>query len=246
MGIGLGLKVEQWYSFHIMKKLDLSRTLNTRGLEGYVTTSGKIIKPWRFIRSDALTHLTDEEISMLYDRGIATQIDLRTPRVADKYASPLRDDNRFSYHLFPIVEGTNVPLDEEKVPELYMAMLSHHHTFKGILEAMANAEGGVIYNCSAGKDRTGMVTFLLLELAGISRDVIASDYALSSDLIDAKLPEIRKLDPSFPAFLGYSKREYIEKFFVLFDQKYRDIYHYLEIIGVSKAHQEALLNKMLA
>jgi len=229
-----------------MKKLNFDRTLNTRSLEGYVTKSGQIIKPWRLLRSDALTHLSEDEIRLLATKRINTQIDLRTPRVADKYVSPLRDNPQFSYHLFPIVEGTNVPLDELKVPELYMAMLGHHHTFRNILETIATSSGSVIYNCSAGKDRTGMVTFLLLELVGVSRDVIASDYAISSDLIDVKLPQIRELDPSFPTFLGYSKREYIERFFTLFDEKYGDVNRYLDIIGVSSEHRELIIKKLVA
>lgn len=229
-----------------MKQITFTRTLNTRSLEGYTNARGQVIKPWRLIRSDALTHLTSQEIDLLTAQGITTQVDLRTPYVANKYVSPLRAHDGFDYHLFPIVEGTKVPLDEEEVPHLYMAMLSHYETFKGILEAIAKADQGVIYNCSAGKDRTGMVTFLLLELAGVNRDVIAADYEMSSPLIEAKLPEIRRLDPSFPSFLGYSKREYIEKLFALFDEKFINVDNYLNLIGLEHQYRQALLDKMFA
>lgn len=229
-----------------MKQIAFIRTLNTRSLEGYTNQRGQVIKPWRLLRSDALTHLTSQEIDLLTTQGVTTQVDLRTPYVANKYASPLRVDHRFNYHLFPIVEGTKVPLVEEEVPHLYMAMLSHYETFKDILEAIAKAPHGVIYNCSAGKDRTGMVTFLLLELAGVARDVIATDYEISSKLIEAKLPAIRQIDPSFPAFLGYSKREYIEKFFILFDEKFSNIDTYLNTIGLAPQYRQALLDKMFS
>ncbi len=228
-----------------MIKIDFYRTLNTRDLGGYPTLTGLEIKPGRFIRSDAPNHLLRAELDYLYDLGITTSIDLRTPRVANKYRSSFRDDQRFAYHQIPIVEGSDIPLNEEQVPELYLSMLDHHDTFKAILETIAKAPQGVIYNCSAGKDRTGMVTFILLELAGVPRSIIADDYELSSSLIDKKIPFMQSIDPSFPSYLGASKREYIERFFTLFDAKYHTIDTYLNIIGISMATREQLYRRLL-
>jgi len=229
-----------------MKIINFRRTMNTRDLGGYKTKDGHLLKSLAFVRSDALNHLSREELDFLFNNGITTSIDLRTPRVVDKYRSSLRDDNRFNYVTIPIVEGSDVPLDEEKVPELYLQMLGHHETFKTILETMAAAPGGVIYNCSAGKDRTGMVTFILLELAGVPRQVIADDYTLSSTLIEQKIDAIRKIDPSFPQFLGYSKSAYIERLFALFDERYGSIEGYLDAIGLSHADREKLRDKLNA
>ncbi len=228
-----------------MKIIPFVRTMNTRDLGGYPTKQGALTKFSRFIRSDALNHLTPKEVDMLHQLGVATSIDLRTERVADKYRSSLRDDPRFVYVRIPIVEGTEAPLDEEKVPELYMAMLDHHETFRDIMKTIAAAPGSVIYNCSAGKDRTGMVTFLLLELAGVTREAITDDYAISSKLIEARIAEIRTFDPSFPTFLGYSKRWYIEKLFNLFDAKYGNIDAYMATIGVTADECARIRSKLL-
>ncbi len=228
-----------------MKLIEFTRTMNTRDLGGYSTLDGKMIIDYRFIRSDAVNQLTATEVQFLLDHGITTSIDLRTPRVATKYRSSLSEDPRFSYHLIPIVEGTDVPLDEAKVPELYMSMLAHHDTFLDIFKTIAHAPGGIIYNCSAGKDRTGMVTFLLLDLINVPREIIASDYALSSTLIESKIETIRKFDPNFPTFLGYSKREYIDSFFVLFDLTYGATKKYLRTIGLSEAEINTITSKLL-
>lgn len=227
-----------------MKILNFNRTLNTRDLGGYATRDGRVIKPFRFLRSDAPVHLTQKEIESLVDRKVTTSIDLRTPYVSKKYPSAFAGDNRFAYHLVPISEGTTVPLEDEQVPALYMQMIAHRTTFHQIFKTMIEAPDGVIFNCSAGKDRTGMVAFLLLEFAGVSRDTIAKDYALSSTLIDKNLERIRTYDPTFPSFLGHSKREFIEKFFDLFDEKYGSIQHYLTLIGLDQADLLKLEQKL--
>lgn len=227
-----------------MKIINLNRTLNTRDLGGYETVDGRVIKHFRFIRSDAPVHLTETEIKSLADHGVTDSIDLRTPYVATKYRSVFAEDARFHYHQFPISEGTSVPLEDEQVPDLYMQMIGHRATFRQIFKALIEAPGGTIFNCSAGKDRTGMVAFLLLEFAGVPRAVIAEDYAQSSVLIEANIDRIRRYDPSFPTFLGYSKREYIEKFFQLFDEKYGSIQKYLTLIGLDQADLLKLEQKL--
>ncbi|MDE3721859.1 tyrosine-protein phosphatase [Nocardiopsis sp. N85] len=50
-----------------------------------------------------------------------------------------------------------------------------------VITALARAEpGGVLFHCGAGRDRTGLVSLLLLVLAGVRADAIADDYALST------------------------------------------------------------------
>ncbi|MFJ4765457.1 tyrosine-protein phosphatase [Streptomyces diastaticus] len=48
-------------------------------------------------------------------------------------------------------------------------------------EALAAAPGGVAFHCAAGRDRTGLVSLLLLSLAGATPEEIAADYALSEE-----------------------------------------------------------------
>jgi protein tyrosine/serine phosphatase len=51
-----------------------------------------------------------------------------------------------------------------------------------IIQVIAGApEGPVLIHCMAGKDRTGMVAAILLDLAGVARETIAEDYALTAE-----------------------------------------------------------------
>jgi protein-tyrosine phosphatase len=56
---------------------------------------------------------------------------------------------------------------------------AHPREFGAAIEAVAGAEGAVVVHCTAGKDRTGIVSALLLRVAGVGIDEIAADYGLS-------------------------------------------------------------------
>jgi protein-tyrosine phosphatase len=64
---------------------------------------------------------------------------------------------------------------------VYLELLARfHEDFARAVVAVGRApEGAVVVHCQGGKDRTGLVVALLLRLAGVSREVIAVDYALS-------------------------------------------------------------------
>jgi len=60
-------------------------------------------------------------------------------------------------------------------------MLDHYaDLFAAVFRAMIAAKpGAVLFHCQAGKDRTGIVTALLLSLVGVPDSIIAADYAES-------------------------------------------------------------------
>ena len=61
--------------------------------------------------------------------------------------------------------------------------------------AVANAEpGGVVIHCGIGRDRTGIVTLLLLALAGVIPDEIASDYELSNERLRPRWDKLGEED----------------------------------------------------
>jgi protein-tyrosine phosphatase len=84
--------------------------------------------------------------------------------------------------------------------ERYLMMLDGRpEAFRAIFETLAEAEGASVFHCFAGKDRTGLVAAMLLSLAGVPEDAIASDFAETDtqlavsyqEWIAAALPERR-------------------------------------------------------
>ena len=67
--------------------------------------------------------------------------------------------------------------------EVYLIFLEHFgQNVAAAIRAVADApEGGVVIHCAGGKDRTGLLTALLLHVAGVGIEEIAADYALSEE-----------------------------------------------------------------
>jgi protein tyrosine/serine phosphatase len=119
-------------------------------------------------------------------------------RDADAY--PFRDGDAVTYLNVPFTYGRDERAWED-VKERYHAaktreelnridLDAHPEGIGRIIAAVAGArEGGVLVHCHAGKDRTGLVVALLLELAGVSADDIADDYALTALNIEPLIVE---------------------------------------------------------
>jgi protein tyrosine/serine phosphatase len=79
-----------------------------------------------------------------------------------------------------------------------------------IIETIESAPGGVLYFCSAGKDRTGVVSALLLLRAGASRQEIVDDYTATYENLKDGIEEWCRFDPAAEVFLP--KAIYMEQF----------------------------------
>ena len=228
-----------------MKKVLFNLTLNSRDIGGYHSSLGKI-KHNVVIRSDALKYLNEEDKNFLLEKNIKTQIDLRTKRVVDYLPSSLYKDKRFTYYNFPLTEGSMKSLEEnDSVSSLYIRMIENKEVFYNIFKTFISVEGGVIINCTAGKDRTGIVIYLMLSLCEIDFNTILKDYMLSDEYIEERLPIVREVINDFPKFLGDAKEEYLVEFHNSFLDKYHDVENYLLSTGLNKEEIEQVKNKLL-
>ena len=158
----------------ILRRHVFKNILNCRDIGGYPTADGAT-QFGRFLRCGIVNTPEDWEIQKLCELGVTTAIDLRgtyevgeTPleleRIegADVYNLPLYEFNVATQ------EGMNLPLNE-----IYDMIINTQQVhIARVLHTIANAKDGVImYNCFFGKDRTGILTMLLLSIAGQSGNV---------------------------------------------------------------------------
>lgn len=148
----------------------LKSTLNTRALP---------IGGMRYIRSDAPLCLTEEEIQWLLAHNISTLVDLRSAEELERRPCPLKDRAEFTYYHLPVTGGGDAPRSREHLHAVYREMADEQMDI--ILETILNAASNVMYFCTAGKDRTGVVSALLLKRLGASEDVIVEDYMKSKE-----------------------------------------------------------------
>ena len=175
---------------------------NVRDLGGYRTAGGAII-PWRrFIRADSLHRIDDTGIDRLMREGLRTVIDLRSPAEAADAPNPLRRLADVDFHNLPVFDelapaalGQRKPDLDDPLLDFYLTALhTRHDAFREIFAAMAEAkQGAIIFNCTAGKDRTGLIAALLLSLADVTREDVIADYVLTAKLIPDLVAEFLEL-----------------------------------------------------
>ena len=151
---------------------------------------------FRYIRSDVPTEITEEEKDWLLTNNVTTIVDLRTKEERVRKHCPLIDDNRFSYYVFSVAGGDKVPSSTDDVSKACTAMVDVQ--FDAMIEFLLNRKSNVLYFCNAGKDRTGVVSALLLKKLGVKEDVIVEDYMMSKenllDMLTAYVKEHPEVD----------------------------------------------------
>lgn len=225
-----------------MKRLFINELGNMRDLGGYTTSNGNITKYNRFIRSD-YPLLSNDSIKKLSDMGITTIIDLRNKDEITRRKNPLNNSN-FKYYNIDIA-SRYAPLKEEDVSLGYIKILEDYDNIRDIFKIIASSKGGVLYNCTAGKDRTGIISMLLLLIGKVPTSDVIVDYEVSYTFLRNKIRRLHMNNPELPAFLGNSKLEYMEDILQKFYDRYYSVENYMNKIGISERELELIRNKLL-
>lgn len=133
----------------------------------------------QYFRSDFPENLTDEEIQWLLDNDIITIVDLRSDEEIAKKPCRLKEIEGFTYFHLPVTGGGDTPKSIGHLHTVYREMIDDK--MKNIINVIMNAESKVLYFCTAGKDRTGVVSALILKRLGFSDEIIVDDYMESKD-----------------------------------------------------------------
>ncbi len=179
------------------RHIPLDGVLNLRDLGGYATPSGQT--PWRtFLRAASPHRLSPAEIAELEGMGLAQVIDLRFDDEIAKEPSPFAGCDTGARHvnisLFAGLDPQNPQLvaADDPLLELYkLAVDAMPTAFVTVLRAIAQADGAVLFHCSAGKDRTGLIAMMLLDLAGVDRAQIVADYTLTATYLGPLIDQHR-------------------------------------------------------
>lgn len=179
----------------------LTYTLNTRLLrEG----------SFRYIRSDVPDRLSEADIDWLLAHDVRTVVDLRALNEAAKRPCPLESHPSFTYYHMPVSTGDIVPLCVEDVPRSYMAMADEK--MEEIIALVENAPTNVLYFCNAGKDRTGVLSALLLRRMGASRQEIVDNYLITAENLKEMLAEFVSKRPELSIHVVTPRAWYMETF----------------------------------
>ena len=114
------------------------------------------------------------------------------------------------------------------------------------LRLIATTEHGVWFNCSAGKDRTGVLTAILLRLCGVSKSDIVFDYLITKKCNYERLMQFHEKFPDIDINIVIPCEAFMEGFFELMSAKYGTVQNYCESMGIGEELQRAIVRKMTA
>jgi protein-tyrosine phosphatase len=185
----------------LRRDLDWEGCLNVRDLGGHRTADGGETRYGAIVRADSVRHLTDAGWQAAVDYGVRTVVDLRADEEleadppgdlpVDVLHVPFMEDNAAAFAEVEAVARAAAESAEDvaaRTRDVYLIFLEYFkHNVAAAMRAVARApEGVVVVHCVGGKDRTGLLTAFLLHLAGVSREEIAADYALSEERLRAR------------------------------------------------------------
>ncbi|WP_065912597.1 tyrosine-protein phosphatase [Secundilactobacillus paracollinoides] len=245
--------------------IPISGGLNCRDLGGHVARDGRTVKYHKLIRAGHLSELTPTGQQQLLDYGVTVDIDLRSSAELEQYPDLIPAGIDFIH--FPCLDNDDTE-STETVNELnqfysssahsgylrmlyvYRKLVINQHSQSAMrqvftyLLAYGNDET-VLFHCSAGKDRTGLTSLLILSALGVSLADVKQDYLLTNNFLverlnqrisDAKQAHLNQNFISSIRGLSTVNEDYFDQAMTLINYEFGGIKAYLrDIVQLSDA-----------
>jgi protein-tyrosine phosphatase len=204
----------QSYSRHIQ----FESVVNFRDLGGYRTGDGRTIAWRRLFRSGELRSMTQRDFDKLTQEiGLKSVIDLRSGFELEKQGLGLLSGSGIKYRNISFIpDGGDPKANEQRysdftnMGEFYIHLVKQGSFGKRIVQALEVIAGAdnypLVFHCAVGKDRTGILAAILLDILGVGDKDIIEDYAISGPFMKEivarmeKSPEKPKDAQGLPGF----------------------------------------------
>jgi len=239
------------------RRLPLENVHNLRDLGGYAAGDRGITQWHVFLRSDNIYNLSEKDKQFLLDYGLTTVIDLRSADEVRDKPNPLCGDKKIKYYNIPLLKSNMSDLikettssgnmDKFRLSDLYIGILEQSKSLvREVFEILAAPEAAcTLFHCTAGKDRTGVVAALLLDLAAVSHEDIMSNYEITNTHLRKVYGELGAIAPGVPMTLIESSPVNIEVFLKYLYKNYSNAEKYLLSIGLSPRQIAAIKDKFV-
>lgn len=251
--------------------VNVEGSVNLRDFGGYSTVDGKQVKRGLLFRCGSMAHIPEHAFDDFAALDIGVICDLRSAEEAEESPTPESKPFDCRVHI-PIWPGSSMQFQEsikEAPPTAtdfidFMARVTreiardHVEAYKQLMRELIETENGFLLHCSAGKDRTGFGSAIILSLVGVDRETILQDYLISNEakelaermkermLENAKKEGFEgKMDDRIIEVLSGVREEYLHGAFEEIDNHYGGIHGYLEAVGISASDEKHLLDRLL-
>jgi protein-tyrosine phosphatase len=239
------------------RRIDLEGCFNFRDLGGYPTESGKRLR-WRMLfRSDALHHLTPADADLLVQElGIGDIVDLRSTAELEAEGRGELTGRSPRFHHLPLFDGDTregrSQTAEMTLADRYFLMAEFaKEPIARVLDTLVASDAPAVYHCAAGKDRTGVISAILLGLLGVHDDVIVTDYAASHEQLDSIIDRLMETDgyqemfEHLPPDTLHAEPETMISLLARVREQYGGMTGYAREIGISTPAIERLRARLL-
>ncbi|HXK23886.1 MAG TPA: tyrosine-protein phosphatase [Myxococcota bacterium] len=174
------------------RRVELEGCLNFRDLGGYASADGRTLRRGLLFRSDALHLLTQNDVARIRDElRIGAIVDLRSTKELDSEGRGPLEQLPIRFHHLPLFDGFDAKAaaamrEQMGLADRYFRLAEYARgPIASVVETLAESDAPAVYHCAAGKDRTGILSAVLLGILGVPDEVIVADYALTAEAIDA-------------------------------------------------------------
>lgn len=246
-------------------RLPLEGANNTRDLGGYVGNN-RAFKWKRVLRSDCMSRLTVSDMDFLLKKyNLKKVIDLRSSHEIERAHNIFEMENSIKYINISLADDVdpNKPIDLLAIPENYLRdfyidiLETKKENLKKVIDEISSLseDASVIFHCTAGKDRTGVVAMLLLGICGVSKQDITTNYMQTATNLKYNkyffdgLKEMAKkyaqdsMDDIIKRMVG-SEAEYIEYTYDNLIDKYGSFHDYFISLGFTDDEIYKLVNSL--
>ncbi|MEJ2409416.1 MAG: tyrosine-protein phosphatase [Novosphingobium sp.] len=193
---------------------------NFRDMGGYPAADGRTVK-WRTLfRSGVMSHIPASEEHRINELGIVAIFDLRTDVERHQHPTHWRKehvDYQFRPHTQSLAEMEEMIARGDFTAENTRAIIERTYrklpfeqasSYRRIFDLLLDGRAPMVFNCAAGKDRTGVAAALILTALGVPREVIAQDYALTEQSMD-QLVDLLRADPTMAPLTRVPRHLYL-------------------------------------
>jgi protein-tyrosine phosphatase len=240
----------------VERLIALEGAVNFRDLGGYATEDGQRTR-WRVLfRADGLSELTETDLAVMRQLDIRTVVDLRSGQELEQSRFNV-EAHPVTFHHYPFIKALPNAKDFERAP----GFLSTQYTemldiatpqIVAALTALAAPDAcPAVFHCTAWKDRTGLLSALVLSLLGVPEETVVADYALSGAAMArlrakliAKYPDGENLIADSNVLFSADPANMVALFAHLRD-RYGTVAEYAAQVGVTEGVVERLRQTLL-
>ena len=216
------------------RRYSLESIVNCRDLGGYPSKYG-CTNFGRFIRCGTVSRPTDNDIKALKELNISAVVDLRGDFEFNDQSNDMErltgNVNHVSLYELNVAEAKNVKMTLSEVYEFIVD--NYRENIGKALKVIAEApEGAVLYHCFLGKDRTGILTLMLLTIAGVDEDDIVADYQLTYTYLENYIHTHADSLWDTNAEMHYSLPQTMRTLIAYIKHKYGSVQDYIYSTGI--------------